>query len=341
MLEARRQAATPPLRRVSEAATGGSAAEVAGGVARVEVVGAQHRYGARRVLNSVDLTLRGGEIYGLLGPNGAGKTTLMRAITGRLRLTRGTVRIDGRDLLADRRARQAVGYVPQDVSIYPYLTVRENLEVLARFAGVEAARIAPAVAAVMAEAGLTERADQLCRTLSGGYQRRVNICASILNDPAALVLDEPTVGIDIDAREAVHGLLHALRQRGTALLLATHDLEQAELMCDRVGLMLDGRIVAEGAPQALVERTFGTDQEVVVALGARPIEGQLQRLSEWGLRATQSPLTWVGRARYGRVDAAALGHSLSDTGLRVKEVRIRRPDLASLFLHVLGRGALP
>lgn len=315
--------------------------EAQGPRVRGEVVGAYHSYGQRRVLDGIDLTLRSGEIYGLLGPNGAGKTTLMRAIAGRLRLMGGAVLIDRRNLISDRRARQAVGYVPQDISIYPHLTVTENLEVLARFAGLAAAQVGPTVKRVMAEAGLVERAGQICRTLSGGYQRRVNICASILNNPAVLVLDEPTVGIDIDAREAVHGLLRQLCNRGTAILLSTHDLEQAELICDRVGLLVDGRIVLEGSPPALLEQSFGTDQEVVVALVQRPGQPHLQRLREWGLRPTQSPLQWVGRARYGRVDPTALGQSLSDVGLGVREVRVRKPDLGSLFLDVLGRTGAP
>ncbi len=343
MLEARRQqaGAAPLSTWPSGSAGGGVGIEPQGQRVRVEVLNAYHRYGQRQVLHGINLALRAGEIYGLLGPNGAGKTTLMRAITGRLRLTGGTVLIDGRNLITDRRARQAVGYVPQDISIYPHLTVAENLQVLARFAGLPAARVGTTVERVMAVAGLTDRAGQLCRTLSGGYQRRVNICASILKDPAALVLDEPTVGIDVDAREAVHGLLLQLRHRGAALLLSTHDLEQAELICDRVGLMFDGRILVEGAPAVLIEQTFGTDQEVVVALARRAGDEHLQRLTEWGLRPTQSPLLWVGRARLGRVEATILGQSLSDVGLSVREVRVRKPDLGSLFLNVLGKTGAP
>ncbi len=302
-------------------------------VPRVVVQGAVHAYGERRVLNGVDLSVKAGEIYGLLGPNGAGKTTLMRAIAGRLRLTSGSVRT------ADDR--RAVGYVPQDIAVYPHLTVRENLEVLARFAGLQAGAIKASVARVMADAALSARADQICGTLSGGFQRRVNICASLLHDPAVLVLDEPTVGIDIEARDAVHGLLQQLRQRGTALVLSTHDLDQAELICDRVGVMVAGRLLVEGAPSALISATFGEDQEVVIALRQPASDHQVPALMAEGLAVTDAPLLWIGRAPARTINVAALSQSLEDAGLQLREVRVRKPDLAALFRAVLDRAGAP
>ena len=261
----------------------------------------------------------------------------MRAIAGRLRLTAGTVLVDG----APIEQRDAVGYVPQDISIYPHLTVRENLEVLARFAGLAPLRIRQAIERVMAQAGLSERAGQICGTLSGGYQRRVNICASLLHDPAVLVLDEPTVGIDIEARDAVHGLLQHLKQQGTALLLSTHDLDQAELICDRVGLMAEGRMAVEGGPAALIEQRFGTDQEWVIALRQAPAVGQLAPLLAEGLAATDAPLLWVGYARADAVDVSGLSQRLTAAGLQIREVRVRKPDLGSLFRAVLGKAGAP
>lgn len=304
----------------------------------VRVEQAVHAFGNRPVLRGVDLDLRSGEIYGLLGPNGAGKTTLMKAICGRLRLNSGNVAVADCDPTTKRATQQAVSFVPQEISIYPYLTVRENLHVFGRFAGLRGHELGAAVDTMLERAGLVERADQLCRTLSGGYQRRVNICASMLHDPVALLLDEPTVGIDVDAREAIHGLLENLCDRGAALMIATHDLDQAQLLCNRIGIMQDGQICLEGEPAGLLRWAFGTDKEVIANFRGPPHrQSQVTLLRDLGFQPTQSPTTWFGRAPAGHLDAGALTQHLGLAGLVVREIRVRNPDLGSLFLSVLGR----
>ena len=308
-------------------------------VPRVRVTAARYAYCNRAVLHGVDLDLYAGEIYGLLGPNGAGKTTLMKAMCGRLRLTGGQIAIDGRDIGRSRAARRTVSYVPQDIAIFPHLTVQENLQIFGRLAGVSRGDLKLAVSRLLVDAQLSDRANQLCRTLSGGFQRRVNICASVLHKPRALMLDEPTVGIDIDAREAIHGLLQALRAQGTALLIATHDLDQAQQLCDRVGLMTAGNIVMEGAPNVLISAHFGNDREVIVTLGRGAEDVGTTALRGMGLRLMQSPLTWFGRQPAATADAATLGQRLEAAGLDVKEIRVRVPDLNSLFLDTIATGS--
>jgi ABC-2 type transport system ATP-binding protein len=304
--------------------------------AGVQVRGACHYYGQREVLHDVNLDLRPGEIYGLLGPNGAGKTTLMKALSGHLRLAHGTVRISNRDPYTDRMARRAVSYIPQDIAIFPFLTVAENLEVFGRMAGVSAQELKSEVAEIVEEAALWDYAGSLCRTLSGGYQRRVNICAGLLSKPEAIVLDEPTVGIDIDARESIHGLLRALRDGGAAILLATHDLDQAQQLSDRVGLMKNGRLVLEGAPAHLIDKHFGSYQEIVVILAGPPSPGDTGVLRSFGMKSTQSPLTWFGFMAPEKVDVLNMRAQFAANGLHVREIRVRAPDLNSLFLEVLG-----
>jgi ABC-2 type transport system ATP-binding protein len=302
----------------------------------VRVRGACHHYGRREVLHGIDLDLRPGEIYGLLGPNGAGKTTLMKAVSGHLRLSQGTVRVGDRDPYTDRQARRAVSYIPQEIAIFPYLTVVENLEVFGRLAGVSAGELESEVDGIIEEAALSEYADSLCRTLSGGYQRRVNICAGLLSKPQAIILDEPTVGIDIDAREAIHGLLHALRDGGAAILLATHDLDQAQQLSDRVGVMKNGRLVLEGRPADLINRHFGSHQEIIVVLASPPSRAGAAMLRSIGMKPTQSPLTWFGLMMPEGADVLAMKAKLAANGLAVREIRVRTPDLNSLFLEVVG-----
>ena len=302
----------------------------------VVVEAAAHAYDDRLVLKGVTLSIHRGEIYGLIGANGAGKTTLMKAICGRMSLTSGTVRVDGGDPARDASARRRIGFVPQDIAIYPHLTVSENLQVFARLAGVPRSEVKRVVADTIERAGLGQYTRQLTRMLSGGYRRRVNICASILHDPVLLVLDEPTVGIDIDARAAIHGMLDDMRRRGTAILLTTHDLEQAEEMCDRVGFLAGGLLVREGKPEVLLHQAYGEDRELVATLRSPPDQSGRAFLQQIGFLATKSPITWFGHGPLEGSDAATLGRQIAEAGMVVSEIRIRRPDLGSLFLEIVG-----
>ncbi len=305
---------------------------------RLVVRNARHNFGKRVALADVDLEIRPGEIFGLLGPNGAGKSTLMKAICGRLTLDQGTIELDGADPASSADVRTRIGFVPQDIALYSYLTVRENLAVFAELAGVPRPQIAEAIAQGLARTGLTPRADQLCRTLSGGYQRRVNICASILHQPALLVLDEPTVGIDIEAREAIHTLLLNLRARGTAILLTTHDLDQAQTLSDRVGILQAGRFIREGTPADLLRDAFIGQTELIAVLG-KVDPGRATALRTLGLQPSTTPGTWMCLAPPAAIDLQAVSRRLTATGVVVKELRIRDPDLATLFVAALKTGA--
>jgi ABC-2 type transport system ATP-binding protein len=304
---------------------------------RLRVQDAHHTFGGHQALRGVSLTVEGGEIYGLLGPNGAGKTTLMRTVSGRLKLSSGTVSINGRDPIKSRSARRSIGFVPQEIALYAQLTVRENLEVFGKFAGVRGTKLKKMVAALIEQANLNDRANQICSTLSGGYQRRVNICASLLHQPDVLVLDEPTVGIDVDAREAIHRLVERVRDRGAAILLTTHDLEQAQMLCDRVCILVDGRKRVEGQPGALIRQAFGAAKEVLVSLSRAPNLAEEAALHQIGLVASASPLNWSRHAVAHSADPNSIMARITAAGIPVREVRVREPDLTSLFVAVVER----
>ncbi|SNB68723.1 ABC-2 type transport system ATP-binding protein [Rhodoblastus acidophilus] len=297
----------------------------------VRVRNAVHAFKGRGVFSGLDLDLFKGEIYGLLGPNGVGKTTLMKAISGRVRLNGGEILIEGADILREPSRLSAIGFAPQEISLYHHLTVKENLQVFAGAAGVPQA--ADLIRILMDETGLAARADQICATLSGGYQRRVNICVALLKRPRVLLLDEPTVGIDIDAREAIHRLLDDLRRKGAAILVSTHDLDQAQRLCSRVGLVQNGRIGLEGRPEALVREAFGDRLEVVAELRAPADAPQRAALEADGFAPHVSETQWVRYDAADAVDVADLQRRLSHSGLRVREIRVREPDLSSLFLR--------
>ena len=299
----------------------------------LEVQAVRHAFGARQVLRGVSLEVQAGEIYALLGPNGAGKTTLVRAICGRLKPDAGAVRLVGRDPYRDGQARAALGLAPQALALYPQLTVAENLQTFASLAGVRGRKaVGEAVARAMAVTRTAERSGALVRQLSGGFQRRVNIAAAILAGPKLLVLDEPTVGVDLSAKTAIGEALAQLKADGVGILLVTHDLEQAGALADRVGFLRDGEKVLEGAPQALLADAFGEQVEVEVDVGEADAAGA-QHLTEEGLSRDDNGV-WRRLAPDGYALAGQLGQRLKAQGLTPREIRVRRPSLEQLFALV-------
>jgi len=305
----------------------------------LEVAGAVHAYGARQVLRGVDLRLCAGEIYALLGPNGAGKTTLARAICGRFEPDDGTVRIDGRNPYRDRHARTALGLAPQSVALYPQLTVAENLEAFGRLAGLKGPALRAAVQEAMEVTRTDERAGALVRTLSGGLQRRVNIAAAILAHPKLLVLDEPTVGVDLAAREAVADVLRRLKARGVAVLIITHDLDEAAELADRVGFLIRGRKVAEGTPAELIAEAFDDRMEVQADVSPDLPADARARLHDAGLTEGGRPGAWSCFATDGYARAASLDSQLKAAGVAVREIHVRRPSLEHLFERLIAEDA--
>jgi ABC-2 type transport system ATP-binding protein len=211
------------------------------------------RYGRRLAVDDVSFFIRAGERYGLLGPNGAGKTTTISMVCGLLPPDAGSVEVAG--ALIDQRAtdaRAAIGYVPQEIALYPDLTGRENLRFFARLYGLRGTRRDERVAACLDLVGLADRADERVDRYSGGMQRRLNIAAGLLHEPRLLVLDEPTVGVDPQSRHAILESVESLGSSGLAVLYTTHYMEEAQRLCDRVGILDEGRLIAEGTRAELV-----------------------------------------------------------------------------------------
>ena len=233
-------------------------------------------------VRGIDLDVQEGEIVGFLGPNGAGKTTTLRVLTTLLKPTAGRASVAGHDVQRESLAvRSSIGYVPQALSADGALTARENLEFYARVTGVprrhRGARIAEAVAAMELEPML----ERLARTFSGGMLRRLEIASALLNRPAVLFLDEPTVGLDPTARRLVWERVHALRREaGTTVLVTTHMMEEADRHCDRLAIMDHGRVVEHGAPEELRARHAAPDLEEVFTLVTGHAISEEGRLSD-------------------------------------------------------------
>lgn len=291
------------------------------------------------VLRDICLRLAPGTILALLGPNGAGKSTLIRCICGRLRPDGGRIEVAGGQPLSSAAARTAIGLVPQQIALYPHLSVRENLQVFARLAGLGPSQARAAIEATIEACDLLEVVDRAAGKLSGGWQRRVNIASALSHAPRLLILDEPTVGIDPPAREAIEHLLRRLAEGGLAILMTSHDLPQLESMAHQVAFLADGRVVAQGAPPALIDEFFGTARDCQVMLARQAGRAAADRLQALGLAAVGSQgLHWSGL-----LEAAAASQLQTELSgdPAVLEFRARRPGLPTLWAHLYGREPEP
>ncbi len=301
--------------------------------------GARKRFGDTEALRGVDLSLAAGEWLALLGPNGAGKSTLVRAITRLVTLDAGTVTLLGRDLAAStpREASallgSAVGLVPQDIALYPRLTAGENLRAWGRLQGVGREALGERVAWALEWTGLATRRDDRVETFSGGMKRRLNIACAVLHEPKVLLLDEPTVGVDPQSRQRIWEMLATLRERGTSLLLTTHQLDEAQQMSDRIVIIDQGTVIADGTFDALVRDTIGTGRRVRVRLatavmGSNALPDGVRTIGDLDLEATLDDVA---------AELPALLRALADQGLDVSDLDVTSPSLQAVFLHLTGR----
>jgi ABC-2 type transport system ATP-binding protein len=235
------------------------------------------RFGELAAVGGVSFAVAPGEVFGLLGPNGAGKTTTIRVLTTLLKPTAGRALVAGFDVRTDSLAvRASIGYIPQAISVDGALTAYENLDFYGRVTGVPRRERRERIAEAIETMELEHMLDRLARTLSGGMLRRLEIASALLNRPQVLFLDEPTVGLDPNARGMVWERLAALRElAGTTILVTTHLMEEAERHCDRLGVIDEGRLIEQGEPRELIER-HGTEslEEVFTTITGRPIDGQ-------------------------------------------------------------------
>ncbi len=299
--------------------------------------GLQKSFGDRKAVDDVGFEIGAGETYGLLGPNGAGKTTTISMICGLLHRDAGTVLVDGQPIeVTSVAARRALGYVPQDLAIYPDLTATENLEFFAKLYGLRGAELRASVDRVLEMTGLTDRAKDRTDEFSGGMKRRLNIGIGLLHGPKLLMLDEPTVGVDPQSRNAILDSVAALGSEGMAVLYTTHYMEEAERLCDRVAIIDDGRLVAEGTRRELIS-TIGQKDKVSFEI-AGSTDGLVDRVL--ALPDIDSATAIEGRLDVVLSTAASRLPELIGAitnGTLVRGVTVSEPDLEAVFLHLTGK----
>jgi len=296
------------------------------------------RYGERTAVDGISFEIARGETYGLLGPNGAGKTTTISMICGLLRRDGGEVVVAGRPVdVGATEAKASIGYVPQDLAIYPDLTARENLVFFGRLQRMGGRDLATRVDEILALTDLTDRAKDRVDSFSGGMKRRLNIGIGLLHKPALLVLDEPTVGVDPQSRNAILSSVADLGREGMAVLYTTHYMEEAERLCDRIGIIDEGRIKAEGTRRELVALVGQKDRVDLVASGAvGPAVTALQAL-DFVEEATLGDGTIELVVDEARNHLPGILQTAAEHGAIVRSVEVVEPDLEAVFLHLTGK----
>ncbi len=296
-------------------------------------------FGERVAVDGVGFEIAPGETYGLLGPNGAGKTTTISMICGLLRRDAGEVFVDGRPIdIGSTSAKGAIGYVPQDLAIYPDLSARENLRFFGRLQHLRGRDLERRVDGVLDVIALSDRAKDRVESFSGGMKRRLNIGIGLLHGPRLLVLDEPTVGVDPQSRNAILSSIADLESEGMAILYTTHYMEEAERLCDRIGIIDEGRIQAEGTRRELVELIGGRDRVTLVASGPlgqaaveiRALDPRIDEVTA-GDGAIEILVTEA------RSILPAILSTAASAGATIRTVEVVEPDLEAVFLHLTGK----
>ncbi len=300
--------------------------------------GLRKTFGDRVAVDDVGFEIAAGETYGLLGPNGAGKTTTISMICGLLTRDAGRVELQGRELdTGTIDVKAEIGFVPQEIAIYPDLTARENLRFFGKLYDLSGRELDARIDRILETIGLADRGDERTDAFSGGMKRRLNIGLGMLNDPILLVLDEPTVGVDPQSRNAILDSVESLASEGMAVLYTTHYMEEAERLCDRVGILDEGTVKAEGTRRELISLVGEHDRLRIEAHGdlvsaaaaaagvpgvedAAPRDGGLDLL-----------------ARDARASLADIVRAVDQTGAGITSMDVHEPNLEAVFLHLTGK----
>ena len=305
------------------------------------------RFGVVQALDNATFNLGAGEIVGLLGQNGSGKTTLLSALMGRVRPDSGSIvprsvasalptyenSLDHTPSIPPRVA-PSMGWVPQQLAIYPFLSARANLLTFGRYQGIASIGLPDRIEQALHWAGLEDRADDAASTFSYGMMRRLNVCIGVLDRPQIVLMDEPTLGVDVQSRERMHQMVRELSAAGTAVLYTSHYIEEVERLCDRILIIDRGRIISEGTSRELIDRVVGTTREVEIHSLSLSVEQQrLLRARDLSLDGDRivARIEDIGR------QLPPLLEQLRRDGVPIHNLVIRQPTLAGVFLKLTGR----
>ena len=295
------------------------------------------RFGSLKAVDNVSFTVASGELYGFLGPNGAGKTTTISMISGLLRPDEGQITLGGFNLWeSPQAAKRLLGLVPQELALYEEFTARENLAFWGGLYGIPRADLKKNIDEILARVGLQDRAREPVSRFSGGMKRRLNLAIGLVHRPQVLLLDEPTVGIDPQARNAILDIIREIARQGTTIVFTTHHLEEAEKLCDRIAIMDHGKVLQTGSVNELA-RVAG-DRDLITLRGKFTAAQIKDCLAPEPVSivtaADQAATVNLTRDGYGM---AALVNRLTIAGVDLADVSVQKPTLESVFLKLTGR----
>lgn len=294
-------------------------------------------YGSHRALYNLSLEIEAGDLVGVIGPNGAGKTSFIKALCGRVKL-HGKININGVDLQTGSDRRKHIALVPQDIGLYSHLTATENLDVIGRLLGL---KNKSAISNALNAVEMSQHSRLKISDMSGGMKRRINVAAAILTDPSLIIFDEPTAGVDAPARDTVHRLARKLADDGKAVILITHELEQAEAVCDKVLVLCQGKRLAFDAPTSLLEHSFAGQREVMVRYGSVPENDVAVAMKPFAFKQGELPTIWVALTNRDEVSyVSAFMAALKNGDDLIREISVRRPGLTALMHRIEKTGKL-
>ncbi len=318
----------------------GSATAVSGAVTAVEAIDLVKRFGETVAVGGVSFSIPQGSVLGLLGPNGAGKTTLVRMLTTLSRPTSGTGLVGGHDIVKDPAAvRRSMGLTGQAATVDELLTGRENVRLIGRLYGLPMAYLRDTTDDLLERFRLSDAADRLAKTYSGGMRRRLDLAVSLVAAPPVLFLDEPTTGLDPRSRVELWDVLRDLVRDGTTLLLTTQYLEEADQLADQIVVIDRGRVIASGTPTQLKDEA-GQASVVLTLKHAADLSRaeQLLRTCSPEVHAEQSSRRLTAQAD-GLGDMTRIADAFETSGIEVDDLGLKRPSLDDVFLHLTGRRA--
>jgi ABC-2 type transport system ATP-binding protein len=295
-------------------------------------------FGEIHAVKGISLQVARGEVFGLLGPNGAGKTTTISMLTGLLQPTSGSILVDGLDVKAHpNEVKAKMGLVPQELALYPTLSARQNLLFFGRIYGLKGKELHRRVDKVLEMIGLTERGNDAIEDYSGGMKRRVNIGAGLLHKPEVLFLDEPTVGVDPQSRNAIFESVEALNRAGMSVIYTTHYMEEAQRLCHRVAIVDEGELIALDTPTALIRSLGGGI--IVIGLAEGYSEEIVEQVAQLPPVKAASLADSQLKVETHRLQEALMGvlDITNRLDIRITSLELLEPNLESVFLHLTGK----